>query len=109
MDLITKIQNGIAMLRQHIEAMKNWGIKKANAERDYHIALSKETLKERDKGTAIGVITLTVKGSREVAEKRMQRDIAEVMYDVAKENVNADKLELRILDAQAQREWSVRE
>lgn len=109
MDLITKIQNGIAMLRQHIESMKNWGIKKANAERDYHIALSQETLKERDKGTAIGVITLTVKGTREVAEKRMQRDIADVMYDVAKENVNADKLELRILDAQAQREWSVRE
>lgn len=109
MDLITQIQNGIAVLRQHIESMKSWGVKRANAERDYHIALSQETLKERDKGTAIGVITLTVKGTREVAEKRMQRDIADVMYDVAKENVNADKLELRILDAQAQREWSVRE
>lgn len=109
MDLITRIQNGLAMLRQHIEAMKNWGVKKASAERDYHVALSQETLKERDKGTAIGVITLTVKGSRDVAEKRMQRDIADVMYDVAKENVNADKLELRILDAQAQREWSVKE
>lgn len=109
MDLITKIQNGIALLRSHIDQMKNWGIKKSEAERDYHVSLAQETLKERDKGTAIGVITLTVKGSREVAEKRMQRDIAEVMYDVARENVNADKLELRILDAQAQREWTVRE
>ena len=109
MDLIERIQTLIAELQQYIKAMQNWGIKKANAERDYQTILSQEVLKERDNGTAIGVITLVVKGKKEVAEKRMERDIAEVMYDVSKEKINIAKKELSILDSMAQREWSVRE
>lgn len=109
MDLISRIQNLIAELQQYIKGLQSWGIKKANAEKEYQTVLAQEVLKERDKGTAIGVISLTVKGAREVVEKRMERDIAEVMYQVAQEKINVAKLELRLLDSQAQREWSVRE
>ena len=109
MDLITRIQNLIAELQQYIKGLQNWGIKKAQAEKDYQTVLAQEVLKERDKGTAIGVISLIVKGKREVAEKRMDRDIAETMYQVSQEKINVAKLELRLLDSQAQREWSVRE
>ena len=109
MDLITRIQNLIAELQQYIKGLQNWGIKKANAEKEYQTVLAQEVLKERDKGTAIGVISLIVKGKREVAEKRMDRDIAETMYQVSQEKINVAKLELRLLDSQAQREWSVRE
>ena len=109
MDLITRIQNLIAELQQYIKGLQNWGIKKANAEKEYQTVLAQEVLKERDKGTAIGVISLIVKGKREVAEKRMERDIAETMYQVSQEKINVAKLELRLMDSQAQREWSVRE
>lgn len=109
MDLITKIQNLIAELQQYIKGLQNWGLKKAAAEKEYQTVLAQEVLKERDKGTAIGVISLIVKGKREVAEKRMERDIAETMYQVSQEKINVAKLELRLLDSQAQREWSVRE
>ena len=109
MDLITRIQNLIAEIQQYIKALQNWGVKKANAEKEYQTVLSQEVLKERDKGTAIGVISLIVKGKKEVAEKRMERDIAEAMYQVAQEKINVAKLELRLLDSQAQREWSVKE
>ena len=109
MDLITRIQNLIAEIQQYIKGLQNWGIKKASTERDYQSVLAQEVLKERDKGTAIGVISLIVKGKKEVADKRMERDIAEVMYQVSQEKINVAKLELRLLDSQAQREWSVRE
>jgi len=109
MDLITRIQNLVAELQQYIKGLQNWGIKKAQSEQEYQTVLSQEVLKERDKGTAIGVIQLIVKGKPEVAKKRFDRDMAEVMYQVAQEKINVAKLELRLLDSQAQREWSVKE
>ena len=109
MDLITRIQNLIQELNSYVTGLQNWGIKRANAEKEYQIVLAQEVLKERDKGTAIGIIDKTCKGKKEVAEKRLERDIAEVMYEVSQEKINATKLELRLLDSQAQREWSVRE
>lgn len=109
MDLIQRIQELIAEMNTYIKGLQNWGIKKANAEKEYQTVLAQEVLKERDKGTAIGVITLVVKGKPEVAEKRLERDVAEVMYNVSQEKINVAKKELAILDSQAQREWSVRE
>lgn len=109
MDLITRIQTLIAELNQYIKGLQNWGIKKAQAEQDYQTCLSQEVLKERDKGTAIGVIQLIVKGKPEVAKKRFERDVAEAMYQAAQEKINVAKLELRMLDSQASREWSVKE
>lgn len=108
-DLVTRIQNLIPETHQHIKNLQNWGIKKAHAEREYQTALSQKVLQERDKGTAIGVITLTVKGDAEVAKKRLERDVADVMYTVCQEKINISKLEMRILDAQVQREWGVKE
>ena len=109
MDLIDRIQNLIAELNEYVKGLKNWGIKKAQAEQDYQTALSQEVLKERDKGTAIGVIQLIVKGKPDVAKKRFERDVAESMYQVAQEKINIAKLELRLLDSQVSREWSVKE
>ena len=109
MDLITRIQSLIQEISGYIKGLQNWGIKKANAEKDYQTVLAQEVLKERDKGTAIGIISLTCKGKPSVAEKRLERDIAEVMYQVSQEKINVAKLELRLLDSQASREWSVRE
>lgn len=109
MDLIDRIQNLIAELQQYIKGLQNWGLKKAQAESDYQTALSQEVLKERDKGTAIGVIQLIVKGKPEVAKKRFERDVAESMYQVAQEKINIAKLELRLLDSQVAREWGTKE
>ncbi len=109
MDLITRIQNLIQEISGYIKGLQNWGLKKANAEKEYQTVLAQEVLKERDKGTAIGIISLTCKGKPSVAEKRLERDIAEVMYQVSQEKINVAKLELRLLDSQASREWSVRE
>lgn len=39
------------------------------------------------------------------ANERFKRDVAEVMYKTAQENVNSIKLQIRILNDQISREW----
>ena len=107
MDLLTELLNKQDELRQTIKAMKSWGSKKAEAEKAYKIRLRQEVLKERDKGTAIGVITLIVYGEDEVAKMRLDRDITETMYEACKEQINAIKLEIRVLENQINREYGV--
>lgn len=108
-DLITRIQNLIPETRQHIMNLQKWGVQRAKAEREYHTVLAQEALKARESGMAIGIIELTVKGMDEVALKREERDIADTMVTVCQEMINISKLEARLLEAQAQREWSVKE
>ena len=107
MDIEPKIWSVIEELKVALKGMQNWGIKKANSEKEYKVVLSQEVLKERDKGTAVGVISLVIYGLKSVAEKRMERDIAEVMYEVSKEKINIGKLEARILENQLNREYGM--
>ena len=46
------------------------------------------------------------RGSEEIAQLRFKRDCAEVVYKSAQEAINSYKLQLRLLDAQLDREWS---
>lgn len=85
--------------------MQKYGLEKAEAERDYKIALREEALRMRSNGEAIGIIDKTVYGVKEVADKRFKRDVAETMYETSKESINALKLKIRILNEQIQREW----
>lgn len=85
--------------------LHKYGRAKAQAEHDYKICLRQEALKLRSQGEAIGMINMTVYGIEEVAKKRLDRDIAETMYDTCKESINVLKLKIRILDAQISREW----
>ena len=109
MMLIDEIQNKVDMLTQSIKALKNTSQRYAEAERDYKILLRNEALKLKTEGMAIGMISLTVYGIPEVALARMKRDIAEATYKANHEAIQAYKLELRLMDSQAQREWSVAE
>lgn len=56
---------------------------------------------------AIGLIDKTCYGIPSVAEARFKRDVAETVYKANQEAINSIKLQIRILDAQIAREWSV--
>ena len=91
-------------LDEGIQAMGRTGRAFARAERDYKIALMQESLKLREKDMAVTLIDKVVYGV--VAEQRFERDSCEILWKTAQENVNAIKLQMRILDAQISREWS---
>lgn len=77
----------------------------AEAERKYRVALKQKILVERDKGTPVTIISDICRGSEEIASLRFDRDVAEIMYKSALEAINVYKLQLRLLENQADREW----
>ena len=106
-DLINDVQQKIKELETSVRALRKTGTAFAEAERDYKILLRTECLKLRDEGVAIGLIDKTCYGIPSVAEARFKRDVAEVVYKANQESINSIKLQIRILDAQIQREWGV--
>lgn len=90
-------------LSDGVRLMAKYGREFAQKEHDYKVELAKEALRLKDSGMAVTLIDKVVYGN--VAEKRFERDVAEVMYKTSQENINSIKLRLRLLDAQIAREW----
>ena len=106
MNLVNEIFQKQKELSISIELLRKNGIKLAETERDYKICLRQEALKLRaEKGMPVTLIQQVVYGVPEVAKKRFDRDVAEAMYTSAQEKINTLKLQIRILEAQIQREW----
>lgn len=92
-----------ARLDQAIRLMGKYGREYAENERAYKVALAQETLRLRDSGMAVGIIDKVVLGN--VSDSRFKRDESEILYKTAQENINAIKLQLRLLESQIEREW----
>lgn len=107
MELIDSIQNVYSLLEQSIKTMRKTSQAYAEAEKEYKILLRQECLKLKDSGMAIGMIQLTCYGIPSVAEARFKRDIAQANWTANQEAINAYKLQLRLLDNQLSREWSI--
>lgn len=106
MDLVQEIMMLQQKLTTSIRALANNGKALAQAEMDYKICLRQHALRLRDEGTPVTLINQVIYGIPEVADKRFKRDVAETMRDVAQENINAIKLQLRLLNDQYTKEWS---
>lgn len=97
-DLSNRLTDAVRQMARH-------GKEYAKAEMDYKIALAQEALKLRADGMPVTLIDKVVHG--QCAKERFDRDVAEVMYKTAQESINSIKLQIRILDAQIEREWRV--
>lgn len=92
-------------LDQCIKMLRGNGTEYAQAERDYKVLLRTECLKLRDAGMAIGLIDKTCYGIPSVAEARFKRDCAETVYKANQEAIQSIKLQMRLIEAQIEREW----
>jgi hypothetical protein len=103
---VNQIQELTKRLNTSVVKLRDYGRELAEAERDYKITLRQEALKLRtEKDMAVTLINQIVYGIPEVADKRFKRDVAQTMYNVALENINSIKLQMRILENQLQREY----
>ena len=106
MDLVNDIESLIKRLNTSVIKLKDYGKELAETERDYKVTLRQEALKLRsDENMPVTLINQIIYGIPVVADKRFKRDVAETMYNVAQENINSIKLQLRILEGQVNREW----
>lgn len=102
-ELINQLNDLSLKLTQGIKLMGRYGREYAEAERAYKVELSKQALVLRERGMPVTLIDKVIYGK--VADKRFERDTAEVMYKTAQEHINAIKLQIRILDNQIDREY----
>ena len=104
-DLINEIGVKSALLDKAIGQLGVRGRACAQAERDYRVALRKAVLAARADGVPVNIISDICGGEEEIARLRFERDIAQTVYESAKEAIQGYKLQIRILDAQVDREW----
>lgn len=106
MDLYNELQKKINELNISIKKLRETGTEYAEAEKEYKITLRNEALKLRaEKGMPVTLIQQVVYGVPEVAEKRFKRDVKEAVYKANIEAINVFKLQVRIIEAQLQREY----
>lgn len=105
MDLYTELQTKTKHLDRCIRDLRANGTAFAEAEREYKVLLRTECLKLRDGGMAVGMIDKTCYGIPSVAEARFKRDVAETTYKANLEAINSIKLQMRLIEAQIEREW----
>ena len=92
-------------LDSDVDAMRRCGAQLAEIERDYRVALRSEILRERADGTPGSIIGDVGRGKKSIADLKMARDSAEALYKAQEEAINVKKLQLRIIEAQIEREW----
>ena len=105
-DLYEEIQRLTNTLTQSIKLLRTNGVKLAEAERNYKVSLAKEALKMKADGMPVTLINQVIYGTKEVSELRFKRDVEQATYDANKEYINSCKLQLRLLEAQLEREWA---
>ena len=103
--MIQEIGAKSALLDTAIRQLGIRGRAYAQAEHDYRVAMRKKILEERANGTPVTIISDLCRGDPDVAKLRIERDIALTVYESAKEAIQTYKLQIRILDAQIEREW----
>lgn len=106
-DLYNQLSSLTRQLDKSVRSLRETGTDYAQKERDYKVLLREECLKMRDEGMAIGMIDKTCYGIPSVAEARFNRDVAEAVFRANQEAINSIKLQMRLIEAQIQREWGV--
>ena len=77
----------------------------ANAEYAYKKAKAKFIASARLEKVAVTLIRDLAQGDEYIAELRLRRDTAKVLYLNAQEAINVFKLQCRLVEAQLKREW----
>ena len=103
-DLYIELSTLRTDLNKAITILKERGQAKAIAERDYRVAVAKEILILRDKGMPVTIINDLVKGNEDIAELKLNRDIAETLYESAMQYIYSNKLNIGIVERQMEAE-----
>ena len=98
---LTTLRNNLG---QAITILKERGQDKALAERDYRVAMAKEMLILREKGTPVTIINDLVRGKEEIAELKLKRDVAETLYESVMQAIYSYKLNIGIVERQMEAE-----
>lgn len=106
MDLLNELQYLTTQLNTSLKQLRTNGIKLAEAEKEYKIAVNKKALQLRSEDMPVTLISQVIYGYDDIAQLRFLRDSAEVIYNANIEAINTLKLQIRIISNQIDKEWN---
>jgi hypothetical protein len=104
-ELINEMLAKTTQMTGVITELKKRGRKMAETEADYRSALAQKILQLRAESFPVTIMNDVCRGDREVARLRLQRDIAKTEYEVASEMLQVLKLQIRVLQAEVERDF----
>ena len=108
-DLIQEIQNKTNQLDTSVKTLRITGSEYAEAYMNYRIKLAEELIRLRDEGMPVTIAYDIARGKPEIARLKYNEICKEAIYRANQEAINSTKLQIKIMDNQIQREWSVNE
>lgn len=93
-----------ALMFDSIRKLASLGTKAAQAEAVYQATKARVALEMKADGEKVTYIEMAIKGQPEVNEAMLKRDCARAEYEAEKEALNVYKLDLRVAEAQIERE-----
>lgn len=105
-DIWTDIQGRLDLLDVAVKELGKRGRAYAEAESEYRTALATEVLRLREEeGRPVTLVPDLARGNKEVARLKVERDCAEALYKAALEAINVNKIRIRVLESQMDREY----
>ncbi|WP_238859915.1 hypothetical protein [Clostridium sp. YIM B02569] len=95
--IIQRLNTCIIALNRSNTQLKTLGLKKAQAEKEYKVKQAEEILKLREDKYPATLIMELVKGNKEVAELRLQRDVAENAYFTCLDGIDNLRIEIELI------------
>jgi len=105
MDIMQKVQEYERLLDTAVPTLKQRGLDNAQAEKVYRIALAKEYLKLRDSGEKVTIMSDLARGDETIAQLKYERDVADTLYDSAREAIMIYKKQIDTLMVIYKAEW----
>ena len=94
-------------LSESVRLMQKYGIEQAEAQCAYNEELAKTAVRLKDDGMSATLINTVIHGTGQVPKLRMKRDVSDVMFSTARENINSIKLQLKVVQSQIDQEWGM--
>ncbi len=105
MDLINEVMSRLDTLDASIRNLGKTGKDYAQAHADYRLKLSETLLKLEAEGRPVTNLYYIARGKKEVALAKYNEIATESIYKANLESIQAQKLRIKILEAQIEREW----
>lgn len=105
-ELINEMNRLADDLPKAVKLMAEKGREYAAADVKYRTEKAKEMARLRAAGEPVTLIGDLIYNSEIVCEALGNRDQTEALYKTAQENINAIKVQIRVLEEQVKREWA---
>ena len=105
MDDVNKIMDLLDKLDLSIRSLVKTGREYADAHTDYRLKLSETLLRLEAEGRPVTNLYYIARGNKDVALAKFKEISSEAIYKANQESIQAQKLRIKILEAQIEREW----